>query len=139
MALDIPINLELIDTSAEAVPTKTPYIDWENGRIYGYVDGLEAMKQHVKKTLLTPRFKCLVYDNQYGSEVENLISDDLDYDFLEVEAIRVVKDALLCDKRIIDVFDFDFSQLRDEKTVRFSVDTIYGPIHGQEVIINVSG
>jgi hypothetical protein len=137
MALDIPINIELIDSSAEAIPTKTPYIDWETGRIYGYVDGIEAMKQHIKKTLLTPRFKCLVYDNQYGSDIENLIKDDLPYDFLEVESVRVVKDALLCDRRILDVYDFDFSQLKDEKIIRFSVDTIYGPIHGQEVILNV--
>lgn len=137
MGLDIPINIDLVDSSTEAIATKTPYIDWETGRIFGYVDGLEAMKQHVRKTLLTPRFKCLVYDNQYGSETEILISEDLDYDLFEVEAIRVVKDALLCDKRILDVFDFDFSQVRDEKIIRFSVDTIYGTLHKQEVKINV--
>lgn len=137
MGLDIPINIDLVDSSTEAIPTKTPYIDWETGRIFGYVDGLEAMKQHVRKTLLTPRFKCLVYDNQHGSETEILISEDLDYDLFEVEAIRVVKDALLCDKRILDVFDFDFSQVRDEKIIRFSVDTIYGTLHKQEVKINV--
>lgn len=137
MALDIPINIEIINSSADAIPTKTPYIDWESGKIRGYVSGIEAMKQHVKKTLLTPRFKCLVYDNQYGSEIENLIKDDLDAEVLEVELVRVVKDALLCDKRITDVYDFDFSQLKEEKVIRFSVDTIYGPIHGQEVMINV--
>ncbi|TCX51920.1 MULTISPECIES: DUF2634 domain-containing protein [unclassified Dehalobacter] len=131
MGLDIPINLDLIDSSAEAIPTKTPYIDWAAGRIYGYVDSLNAMKQHVKKTLLTERFKFLIYDNQYGAEIEHLIMDNIDMEVLQLEAVRVVKDALLCDKRIIDVYDFDFSDLQDERVIRFSVDTIYGPIQGE--------
>lgn len=137
MGLDIPIGIDLIDSSTEAVPTKTPYIDWETGRMYGYVDGIEAMKQHVKKTLLTPRFKCIIYDNQYGSEVDNLIRGDMDYELIQVEAIRVIQDALLCDKRITDVYDFDFLQNKDDMRVRFSVDTVYGTLHGQEVILNV--
>lgn len=137
MGFDIPINIDLVDSSAEAIPSRTAYIDWEAGRIYGYVDGIEAMKQHVKKTLLTPRFKCLIYDNQYGSEIENLIRDDLSEDVLESEAIRIIKDALLCDKRVTDVYDFDFSLLKDERIIRFSVDTIYGSLHGQEVKLNV--
>ena len=137
MGLHIPIDIEIIDSSAEAIPTNTPYIDFEAGRIFGYVDGIEAMKQHVKKTLLTPRFKCLIYDNQYGSEIENLIRNDLDFNFLEVESIRVIQDALLCDQRITDIYDFDFSHLKDEKIIRFSVDTIYGPIHMQEMMLNV--
>ncbi len=132
MSLDIPINLELIDSSAEAVPTKTYYIDWEAGRIHGYVDGLEAMKQHVKKTLLTERFKFLIYDNQYGAETEHLVRGDIDVEVLKLEVVRVVKDALLCDKRITDVYDFDFSELQqDERIIRFTVDTVYGPLQGE--------
>lgn len=52
MGFDIPINIDLVDSSAEAIPSRTAYIDWEAGRIYGYVDGIEAMKQHVKKHCL---------------------------------------------------------------------------------------
>ena len=44
-------------------------IDWDEGRIIGFVDGQEAMNQYIKKAILTPRFRCLIYSNQYGSEI----------------------------------------------------------------------
>lgn len=133
MALDIPINLDIVDSTIESIPSKTPLIDWEKGKIYGYVDGVEAMKQYVKKTLLTERFVYLIYDGQYGTDSISNISNDA----FEAETTRIIKEALLLDKRILNVYNFVFEQTEDEKIIRFSVDTIYGPIHKQEVVISV--
>ena len=55
-------------------PTKTYKIDLKNGKISGYIDELEAVQQYIHKTLITPRFKCLIYGNQYGSEIESMMT-----------------------------------------------------------------
>ncbi|WP_206458712.1 DUF2634 domain-containing protein [Anaerovorax sp. IOR16] len=137
MSLDIPINIPELETEIQSVPTKTPYFDPNTGKFAGYCDGLVAMAQAVKFALLTPRFRFIVLDNQYGSELSDLIDSDYDELVFQSEAKRRIKDALLCDERITDVYDFDFSDYKDDKIVRFSVGTIYGALHEQEVTINV--
>ena len=136
MGLDIPINLEAIEASTLAAPTKTPRIDFENGRFFGYCDGIKAIEQYIKVTLLTPRFRFLIYDNQYGSEIDRLIESNFDDDLFQSEAKRCVKEAL-CDERITEVYDFDFTTYKDDEIIRFSVDTVFGPLHGMEVKLNV--
>ena len=37
----------------------------KNGRIHGYIDGLEAMRQAVEKILLTERFEWVIYSSNY--------------------------------------------------------------------------
>ena len=59
MALDIPIPIDGVEEESE-ITSRTYAIDWENGRIRGFVDEQEAVKQYMKKALLTPRFKCLI-------------------------------------------------------------------------------
>ena len=68
----IPIPIDTV-TEAEEQPSLTYRLDLENGRIVGRVDKLEAVNQAIRKAIITPRFKCLIYDNQYGSEVEEAI------------------------------------------------------------------
>ncbi len=136
MSLDIPIPIDDIDTSAESIPSKTAYINFDAGRIIGYVDGLSAMRQFVKKTLMTPRFRCLIYSSGCGAEVDTLISENRDEDFFESEAQRMVEEALLCDARVSEVYDFEFASDGDSRTISFTVDTIYGTI-SEEVVISV--
>ena len=79
----ISLPFETID-EGEVETSKTYRIDWENGRISGYVDGIEAMKQFIKKAILTPRFKCLIYDSQYGSEIrDTLIAPGITREYIE--------------------------------------------------------
>ena len=68
----IPIPIDTV-TEAEEQPSLTYRLDLEAGRIVGRVDKLEAVNQAIRKAIITPRFKCLIYDNQYGSEVEEAI------------------------------------------------------------------
>ena len=44
MALDIPIPFETIENEQEKT-SRTYRIDWDEGRIIGFVDGQEAMNQ----------------------------------------------------------------------------------------------
>ena len=100
-----------------------------------FVDGQEAVKQFIKKALLTPRFKCLIYDNQYGSEIKDTVTDEnATEELIRAEIPRLVEDALLCDGRILKVYDFEFEFNEDSCNVHFTADTIYGTTEVEEVI-----
>jgi len=45
-----------------------------------------------------------------------------------------VEDALLCDGRILKVYDFEFEFNEDSCNVHFTADTIYGTTEVEEVI-----
>lgn len=134
MSLSKPIEVGEIVDDIEYIPTRTYHLDWETGRIIGKVDGVSAMEQFIKKALLTPRFKCLIYDGQYGSELEEFIKSDADLALIETEIPRLVKDALLYDPRILNVYDFTFELIKERVNVRFCADTIYGSINYEGVI-----
>ena len=72
MAVDIAIPVAAIEDE-ETITSRTYAIDWEAGRIAGFIDEQEAVKQFIKKALLTPRFHCLIYDSQYGSEIRDSV------------------------------------------------------------------
>lgn len=117
-AVYIPIPIETV-TEAEEQPSLTYRLDLDNGRIVGKVDELEAVNQAIRKAIITPRFKCLIYDSQYGSEIEEAI---------------ITKDALRPDTRILSVYDFEFTFEEDKAHVFFRADTIFGKTEIEEVI-----
>lgn len=139
MALDIPIPFESIEEE-ETETSRTYYIDWKQGRISGFVDGVDAMRQFIKKALLTPRFKCLIYNNQYGSELKDaLIDKNVTREYVEAEISFLVEDTLIHDERVLKIYDIDITYgdtypLQDSVLVKFAVDTIYGQIPVEEVI-----
>ena len=57
----------------EQFANKTYKINFEEKRIIGEIDDLEAVKQAVYKILHTERFNSLLYSWDYGVEFENLI------------------------------------------------------------------
>ena len=139
MSLDIPIPFDTLED--EGTQTSRTYsIDWENGRISGFSDGVEAMKQFIKKAIITPRFKCLIYDSQYGSEIkETIVDKNVTREYIEAEIPFLVEDTLIHDERVLRVYNIkitfgDSYPLQDSVIVTFDVDTIYGKIPVEEVI-----
>lgn len=134
MAVYIPIPVSTIE-EAEEKPSKTYRLDLDEGRIVGYVDNLEAVNQAIRKALITPRFKCLIYDNQYGSEIEDAVTaKDATREYVEAVMEGFVKDALLPDTRILSVYDFSFEFRDDAAFISFRADTIFGETTVEEVI-----
>lgn len=120
---------------AKEKPSKTYYMDWENKRILGKVDGLDAVHQAIMKAILTPRYDCLIYSNQYGSEIERtLLANDVTREYIEVELPRQIEDALMPDTRILAVSDFEIGFERSRVYVSFFVDTVFGAMREQAVI-----
>lgn len=130
----IPIPVETV-TEAEEQPSLTYRLDLDNGRIVGKVDKLEAVNQAIRKAIITPRFKCLIYDNQYGSEIEeSIIAEDATADYIKAVAEGFITDALLPDTRILSVYDFKFEFTDDRAYIHFRADTIFGETEIEEVL-----
>ena len=53
--------------------TKTYFLDFENKRINGYIEGKEAIEQAIHKILDTKRYAFEIYDWSYGSQISELI------------------------------------------------------------------
>lgn len=130
----IPIPIDTV-TEAEEQPSLTYRLDLDKGRIVGKVDGLTAVNQAIRKAIITPRFKCLIYDNQYGSEIEEaIITKDASPDYIEAVTEGFIRDALRPDTRILSVYDFRFEFEEDKAHVFFRADTIFGKTEIEEVI-----
>lgn len=130
----VPIGITEI-SEAEEQPSKTYRLDLDNGRIYGYVDGQEAVRQAIRKALITPRWKCLIYDNQYGSEIEDAVTvNDATREYVRSVVPGFVRDCLKPDSRILDVSNFTFDFRDDRAYIGFDADTIFGRISIEEVI-----
>ena len=134
MAVFIPINISDVQ-DAQEMPSRTYRLDLDAVRIVGFVDNLEAVQQAIRKAIITPRFKCLIYDKQYGSEVEDaVIAKDASREYAQSVIEGFVKDALAPDSRILECHDFDISFDKDQAQIVFTADTIYGEIEVEEVI-----
>jgi hypothetical protein len=130
----IPIPVSTVTEAAEP-PSLTYALDLDTGRIIGKVDGLAAVNQAIRKAIITPRFKCLIYDNRYGSEIKDaIIAQDATRELIEATIPRFVKDALKPDTRVLKVYDFSFDIRRDKARIRFKADTIYGDTVFEEVV-----
>ena len=114
-ALNVTIGEDVeVQTAAEA-PTRTFKIDFDAGRVGGFCDETEAMKQAIYKILQTERFEYLIYSWNYGIELNAVVGKSFQ--------------ALLADSRITDVTDFEVAQI-DKRTasVKFTAETIFGEI-----------
>lgn len=130
----IPIPVETV-SEAEELPSRTYRLDLDKGRISGKVDGLEAVNQAMRKAIITPRFKCLIYDSQYGSELEKaVIAKDATQEYVRATAARFIKDALLPDTRILSVDNVEVEFSGDGAHFRFRASTIFGDTEIEEVI-----
>ena len=130
----IPIAISTLREEKEP-PSLTYRLDLDKGRIVGMVDSLTAVEQAIRKALITPRWKCLVYDAQYGSELKNEITaKDASPELIMAEIPRMVEDALKPDTRILKVRDFSFDFEGDECHISFYADTIHGPVYIEEVL-----
>lgn len=138
MSLEKPLLFDAVKEE-EAACSRTYLIDWEKGRIRGFVDKTEAIQQFIKKALLTPRFQCLIYDTQYGSELQEILRNpNISWEYLETELPFLIEDALIHDERILKVSEIKITfgetyPRKDNVGITFEVDTIFGKIPVEEV------
>lgn len=123
---DISITPDYDETerTPEIMPSRTYRV--ANGRIAGFIDGLEAMEQAVHKRLVTERYVYDIYDDTYGLQTVDLIGKE--YVYVASELAHRIQETLLNDDRISDVYGFTFKRGKDYVGVGFYVTTIFGEL-----------
>lgn len=135
----IDIDEETIGEQTEELPTPTEYAwDFEkndfilrDGR-FVIVEGLEAIKIWIYKTLQTPRFRYAIYSDDYGQDLEDLIGSDFSKAAIESEVKRMLFEALMVNPYIESIEDVEVSFDGDILGISCIVITPYG-----EVSVNV--
>ncbi|WP_028988022.1 DUF2634 domain-containing protein [Thermicanus aegyptius] len=122
------------NTQTVEQPSRTWRLDFDHGRVAGMIDGLDAVQQAVAKILQTERFRHLIYDADYGVELNGLIGQN--FMFVQSELRRRIREALTQDDRIEDVMDFQIDIVGDTVAVRFTVVSSFGSFH-KEVTAHV--
>ena len=121
----IPQKTEYVFDDESSQPSRTYCVDFGSGRVVGYTDGIDAVKQAIVLILNTERFRHLIFSWNYGSELNEVIG--MDTALAESEIKRIITEALMQDDRITSVDDFSFSRHgRSAVTAAFTVTTIYG-------------
>ena len=114
------------------LPSRTFKINYNSDTITGFVDELEAIKQAVYLMLNTERYQYIMYSWNYGVELVDLIGKPVPFVLPEIK--RRVREALLQDKRITDVTDFDFTVNKGVVAVRFKVESIFGGMEIEKAV-----
>ena len=116
------------DDLEESIIYRTYRMDFQNKRIIGMVDGMEAAGQNMFKALQTRRYAYEIYDDQYGSDVMNKIGNaDLSPDYLESDIPEMISDAFQNMEEILEIDDLQFEILDvDSIYVSFAASTIFG-------------
>ena len=125
----IPLNGSNINGSIviKKQPSLSYKLKTEKERIERTIDGIEAIKQMIYKTLMTNRYKYEIYDWNYGVELDDLIGKPK-Y-FVKAELPRRIEEALTVDDRVDEVADFEFKDVdKTTLSVTFTVKTNIGDI-----------
>jgi len=132
----IPIPITEVEEFVPS-PSRTYKLDLENGRILsaGSCDEIEAVEQFVKKALITPRFRCAIYDNQYGSELKQaIIASNVTPEYIQTELPEYTKDAVLSDGRVLDLYGFSIELRNESALISCNAITTYGETTIEEVL-----
>lgn len=120
---------EIVDLALESSKTYRVL----NGRVIGWIDNKQALRQAVEKLLHTERFMYEIYTDEYGIEVQGLIGAS--FELVEAEISRIIKEALLVDERIVSVENIQATKLDSTSLlITFSVESIFGTLAFEEVV-----
>jgi hypothetical protein len=121
----------VIEVTTEAQPSKTYKLNVDT--IGGLIDDDEALRQFITKAVTTARSRFLIYDDDYGCEIEDLIGADVTEEYLNVEIPRIIREALVYDDRIDEVVQFEITRDGDCGYVSFRVVKTDGTSITEEV------
>lgn len=120
------------DFQFEELPTNTFKLHIEQDKMYGFVDGLEAMKQAIYLILSIERYEYLILSWNYGVELADLFGQPVPFVLPELK--RRISEALLQDDRITDVDEFAFDVMKGKVHCTFKAHTIFGEVEAEKVV-----
>lgn len=127
-------DIDLIAFTEQEYPSYTFKLDMEQGRVSGYTDQQEAMKQAIYLILFTERYTYPIHSWNYGVELADLFGAPTTYALPEIK--RRITEALLMDDRIESVDNWQFSVNRQKVHATFTAYTVFGEVDA-EMEVNI--
>lgn len=119
------MNNEENEFDEVTLPTRTFNI--QGDRISGFIDEHDAMVQAIDKIMKTERFVFPIYSSDYGNDLPDLIGKNFDY--IKVEAERMIDEALKADDRITGIYVDDVRKVGDDAVlIAGTVETVFGNV-----------
>lgn len=129
-------DMQVTTVEQAAEPSRTWHLNLETGRIDKQIDGMDAIRQYIRKVFITPRNQYLIYNDEYGEEVSTLIGSNLTQSVQNVELPRLIEEALLYDDRISKISDIEVNPYTtDGVHITFTVELVDGELLEEEVTI----
>lgn len=111
------------------LPSTTWNIDFTNNIVTHKITDLEAVRQAAILILATERYEHLIYSDNYGAELINLLGENMHYAMSEIQ--RRVKEALMQDDRILKVDNFEFFRTKRELHAKCTVTSDFGSFEAE--------
>lgn len=89
------------DFEERVIPDRTYRLDFENQRIVGAIDEMEARKQAIKKIIMTEAEEYLIYDDNYGCALVDLIGEQPP--LVQSDIRDSIREGILSDDRFASV------------------------------------
>jgi len=129
----IPVVDDLVkDFEIEEQPSKAFKINFDNYRMIGFIDGIDAVAQAVYLILNTERYEHVIFSWNYGVELVDLFGQPIPFVLPEIK--RRITEALLQDDRIESVENFNFEVNKRQVHVTFNIQTIFGVINAEKAV-----
>lgn len=136
---EIFMNSEIETSNVELPLFKEIAIDFETGEPllkkndFIILEGKEALKVWVWKTLKTDRNRYLIHSESYGNDLSDNIGQIYDKVVKDALMINEIKECLLVNPYITNVYNFSITTLEESRhpVISFYVDTIYGVVESE--------
>lgn len=120
------------DFEIEEIPSETFKILTNKKRIIGKCDDLDAVKQAVYLMLNVERYQYVIYSENYGVELMDLIGQPIPYVLPELK--RRITECLTQDDRIDSVDGFEFEVNKQFVHCTFTVHSNIGSFESESVV-----
>ena len=138
MANFLTAPIQNVSKTAKPKITQTYALDFNEHRMTARkIDGIEAINQYIRKALMTPRYKCLIYSSSYGSGIKQLMTNSPSKKYVEASIEHIVEDAIIHNPQILSISNFEYETEDDNMIISFKVMTIYGDLQVKEVYTGV--
>ena len=108
-----------------AIDFNTGEFIYKNGKNI-IVEKNDALKIWIWKTLKTAKNRYVAYSNKYGNELEKVIGKGYSRELTDTELQRLIKEALLQNKYIKNITNFNVITDGCKVNVQAKIITVYG-------------
>ena len=124
---DIDEEEEILLDDEDDIEPKEYEIDFETGQLTGrIVTGLEAILVWAWIALHTAKYRYIQYSWDYGNEVDTLIGQKADAEYIETSVKTMLEECLLINKHITDIEVIEFNIEDNKATGKIRIITDYG-------------